>query len=218
MLAKGQSGYVHPVTFADKLAEQAEPKGPNIGPSAEPYYTKQASRADIDRLLGTHKSDLPALQTAIGNRTDDNFEKLATLFGRQRAQEYMAMLEQEAAGRNTYNKVVENSQTPARLLAVKRQEGSDLPTAGESLWGNVKAATKYVYDKATAEHRAAVRDRIAEIMAADNPAAMQAHVDQLLRIGAKRDARDAMASILAQRTFLGGATAGVIPKQAEAQY
>jgi hypothetical protein len=80
---------------------------------------RAGTRSHIDLLLGTNANDLQALKSAVKGEGDWNREKLAIVFGPKEADRVFNAVDREAAFRDAYNKIVENSQSAQRLEAAK---------------------------------------------------------------------------------------------------
>jgi hypothetical protein len=59
------------------------------------FRLSQGARADIERIIGTNANDRVALQRIIKGEGDWNPQKLATLFGQDKADRMLAVLERE---------------------------------------------------------------------------------------------------------------------------
>ncbi|MET3890401.1 hypothetical protein ABIE41_001477 [Bosea sp. OAE506] len=108
---------LRPVELADEIARGVTPEGELVGPSASAYRMRQGTRAEIDRLVGTRANDLEALRQAVKGEGDWNRAKLSQLFGEAEATRVFNAVDREAAFRDAYRKVVENSQTAQRTAA-----------------------------------------------------------------------------------------------------
>lgn len=118
---------VRPSELADEFAQGALPQGAQVGPSAVPVRMRQGLRAEIDREVGNRANDLEALKKVIKGDGDWNREKLSIVFGRDQADTIINSVDREAAFRNAYNKIVENSQTAQRRAGA---EGVAIPAGG----------------------------------------------------------------------------------------
>jgi len=194
-----------PDEFRDTLREAATPKGTATGPSLEPYRLGQAARAEIDRIVGTKKNDLLALEQVLANPQDYNSQKLAIMFGQDRADQLAAVLRNERRGRDTFQKVVEGSQTAARMEAAKAQEASSgsSTNVGQPLWGRFEKLIAGGYDKLMAHQADTTRDRIAQIMATTDPQRLQQIIPQLLASEPDKRARAAIVDQLVSQGFMG---------------
>jgi hypothetical protein len=75
----------------------------------------KGARADIERIIGTNANDRVALQRVIKGEGDWNPQKLATLFGQDKADRILAVLDREKTFDLTSNRVIKNSATAERL-------------------------------------------------------------------------------------------------------
>lgn len=122
-----------PADLAEELRASALPQGEQIGPSAAPARVRQGARAEIDRLVGTHANDLNALERKLGTPQDWNSQKFAEIFGEGPHASVMETLMNNRRFRQTYQDIVQNSQTAQRTASAKAMEGSE--------GGNVKGDT-----------------------------------------------------------------------------
>lgn len=97
-----------------ELADEVSKGGPVIR-----GRLAQGARAEIDRIVGTNANDRVALQRIIKGEGDWNRQKLATLFGQDRAGRIIGVLDREGTFAETSNRTLRNSATAERL-----QEGS----------------------------------------------------------------------------------------------
>jgi hypothetical protein len=104
-----------PQELAADFQEGALPQGTQVGPSAAPLRLRQGARADIERIIGTNANDRVALQRLIKGEGDWNRERLATLFGQDRADQIISVLDRERTFDLTSNRVIKNSATAERL-------------------------------------------------------------------------------------------------------
>lgn len=121
---------VRPSELAAEIQQGALPQGTQVGPSAVPLRMRQGLRADIDREIGNRANDLEALKKVIKGEGDWNREKLALVFGPDEANAIINSVDREAAFRNAYNKIVENSQTAQRTAGAKGVEIPDGAAGG----------------------------------------------------------------------------------------
>jgi hypothetical protein len=77
----------------------------------------KGSRGEIERQLGTKANDLQALRAALQGEGGWNTAKLATVHGADAADQLIGTVNRNLKFRDTYNKVVENSQTAQRQAA-----------------------------------------------------------------------------------------------------
>jgi len=179
---------VRPTEAQRIMTETAQPKGSNVGPSAEPFRFREATRNELDRIVGTNRHDLAALERILGQPQDWNSEKLATVFGADRAAALRAVLERERTFANTFQDVVKGPQTADRLLAAKALDAGEgkIPldtTLTGALSRGVQAAGQALRSGASASNR----DRIAALMATQDPVELQRLVQQILATNPGRD-------------------------------
>lgn len=132
-LARGQqtldSGRTapRPSELAAEMTDGALPQGAQVGPSAVPMRLRQGARAEIERIVGTNANDRVALQRIIKGEGDWNRDRLATLFGQDRADAIIRVLDGEKTMADTSQVVTRNSETAARTAAQKELQpgGSD---------------------------------------------------------------------------------------------
>lgn len=208
----GRQGVIRPDEMRDILTEAARPKGVLTQPSQEPGFLRAAARSELDRIVGTNINDLAKLRNVIAEPQDYNHQKLVTMFGPDRAQRITDVLHQEHRFRDSYNKVVENSQTAQRTAAVKAQEadtGAGLQNT--SMWGMGVAAANKALNRFQEGAAGASRDRIAQILSTRDPQQIRARIPELLAAQPTRDARSRIVRDLVQSGFIGGTT-GFISK------
>jgi hypothetical protein len=85
-------------------------------PGEQAAFAK-GSRGNIDRVLGTKANDLQALRTELQGEGGWNTAKIATVHGQDAADRLTHTVDSNLKFRDTYNKVVENSQTAQRQAA-----------------------------------------------------------------------------------------------------
>jgi hypothetical protein len=93
----------------------------------------KGSRGEIERNLGTKANDLQALRGQLQGEGGWNGAKIATVHGQTGADELAATVDRNLKFRDTYNKVVENSQTAQRTAAareMKPEPSSETPFFG----------------------------------------------------------------------------------------
>lgn len=80
-------------------------------------YMSAGTRAEIDRIIGTTANNLSALKTALKGDGSWNRQRLATMFGQEKADALLEVLEREMAYNRTFDTVMRNSETAAREAA-----------------------------------------------------------------------------------------------------
>ena len=84
--------------------------------------SRRVAAADLDRLLGTKANDLQALRSELQGEGGWNTAKLGTVHGAPAADELVGSVDRNLKFRDTYNKVVENSQTAQREAAAREMK------------------------------------------------------------------------------------------------
>jgi hypothetical protein len=151
--------------------------------------------------LGTKANDLQALRGELQGEGGWNTAKLATVHGQDAADQLIGSVDRNLKFRDTYNKVVENSQTAQRTAAAKamKPEPSN-ETAffnpNATLTGQAGTAAKKAlgaaFNAILKRDPTAAYGEIARVLSAQGPQA-QAHLNALARILSRRDANKALA-------------------------
>jgi hypothetical protein len=89
-----------------------------LSPGEQIAFAK-GSRGNIERVLGTKANDLQALRGELQGEGGWNTAKIATVHGQPSADDLVSTVDRNLKFRDTYNKVVENSQTAQRTAAAK---------------------------------------------------------------------------------------------------
>jgi hypothetical protein len=103
-----------PIELAEEFKQGALPQGKQIGPSAVPLRLREGARAEIERIVGTRANDRVALQNIIKGEGDWNRARLSTLFGKDKANAIIDLLDRERQFMKTADLVTRNSETSAR--------------------------------------------------------------------------------------------------------
>lgn len=82
----------------------------------------KGSRGNVERVLGTKANDLQALRSELQGEGGWNTAKIATVHGQPAADALVNTVDRNLKFRDTYNKVVENSQTAQRNAAAKEMK------------------------------------------------------------------------------------------------
>jgi hypothetical protein len=112
-----------PSELQAQFTDGAVPRGELVGPSAVPMRLREGARAEIERIIGTNANDRVALQRLIKGEGDWNRARLATLFGQDRADKIIRVLDAERTFADTSHVVVRNSETAARQAAQRELTG-----------------------------------------------------------------------------------------------
>jgi hypothetical protein len=163
---------IRPVELADEIAQGALPQGTQIGPSAAPVRLREGARAEIDRLVGTNVNDLNALERKIGTPQDWNSQKLETIFGEGPVANVAKALMDNRRFRQSYQDIVQNSQTAQRTEAaasMRGAEGGNVPH-DVTLTGVGLKALNMVAKAISGASNARTKDEIGNILASQGPA------------------------------------------------
>lgn len=114
---------LRPQEFAETYSRAGLPAGQFVGPSGEAFMMRQGARAEIDRIIGTNANDKAALRRLIKSDGDWNRQKLATLFGDEKADAVMRVVDNEYTFAQTKNAVTGGSPTTPRAERVRQLSG-----------------------------------------------------------------------------------------------
>lgn len=107
-----------PAELGDEVAAGAVPASDIVMcPSGVPFRLRQGARAEIDRIVGTNLNDRAALNTLLKGISDWNYERLTTLFGKEKTDELYRVLNNERAMAETENRALAGSKTAAVTAA-----------------------------------------------------------------------------------------------------
>jgi hypothetical protein len=162
---------IRPVELADEMTQGALPQGEMIGPSAAPARLRQGTRAEIDRLVGTNVNDLSTLERKIGTPQDWNSQKLGTIFGEGPRDRVAKALMDNRQFRQSYQDIVQNSQTAQRQEAAKGMrgaEGGNVPH-DTTITGIGLKALNLVAKAISGASNARTKDEIGNILATQGP-------------------------------------------------
>lgn len=147
-----------PNELATEFQTGAAPQGKMTGPSAVPLRLSQGARAEIDRIVGTNANDRVALQKIIKGEGDWNRDRLATIFGPDKADRLINVLDRERAFADTSSVVTRNSESASRIAgmvdaappkqpgfirsALNLRFGDTAADLGDKVIGGVKSASQ----------------------------------------------------------------------------
>lgn len=175
-----------------------------IGPSGVSARMRQGARAEIDRILGNNTNDVARLNNLIKSDGDWNRARLATLFGKEKADRLFQILESELTFANTRNFAIGNSATAGRQQAIKELGGladpafsvRDAYSAGglpgairsmgvktaDKLFGNAMANRQAAKNADLASAITSYRDAVVRAIAErQQPARIPANLDPIIR-------------------------------------
>jgi hypothetical protein len=154
---------IRPSELIDQVLQAGDPR--LMGPSGVPFRLSQGARAEIDRLIGTTANDVNALRSALKGDGSWNRQRLATLFGQDKADALIRILDREATYATTANDVLGKSPTAARLSVQKDLgigAGSEKPAGviQSALDINLGTAGRAAIEKVTAGLSAARKEQV----------------------------------------------------------
>jgi hypothetical protein len=173
---------IRPAELADEIVAGTQPQGAQIGPSAAPVRLREGARAEVDRIVGTNVNDLNALERKLGTPQDWNSQKFAQVFGEGPHQRVAKALMDNRTFRDSYQKIVQNSQTAQRTSAANAMEGAaggNVPT-DTTLTGLGLKALNAVAKAISGASSSATKDEIGRILSRQGPE-VQTLARELLR-------------------------------------
>ncbi|PYE98923.1 hypothetical protein C8J35_103524 [Rhizobium sp. PP-F2F-G38] len=202
-----------PAELAQEVYEGAQPQGRLLGPSAVPFRMSQGARAEVDRIVGGNANDVAALNRLIKSEGDWNRDRLASLFGEEKADRLFKVLDNERTFAKTRDFATGNSATAGRQQAMKDLGGSgeglgfrDVYAAGGAAGvarqAGVKAVDK-VFGALLYKRRLAGNASLAEAITSNQDEI----VDALAKIGT-RAAPSPSIDLVVKSLLLGGGTSG----------
>ena len=102
-----------PAELRAEVNKANAPYGGEYGPSNEGARLSQGARAEIDRIVGTNLNDRAALNSLLKGEGDWNYDRLTTLFGKEKTDRLYKVLEGERIMAETENRALAGSKTAA---------------------------------------------------------------------------------------------------------
>lgn len=168
-LERGQSVFetgrnaVRPAELVDELAGYSP---------GQISALRQGTRAELDRVVGTQVNDLNALERTLATPHDWNSQKFGAVFGEGPKAKVAEALMNNRRFRESYQNIVQNSQTAQRTeaaAAMKGGEGGNVPT-DTTLTGLGLKALNAVAKAISGASNASTKDEIGRILASQGPA------------------------------------------------
>jgi hypothetical protein len=172
-----------PSELAQEITDAANPAGTFVGPSAGPMRMREGARAEIERIVGTNANDVVALNKALRSEGDWNRDKLRLLFGQDKADRMLKVLDAERVMEATRNRVVGNSETQATKGFSEFIDNASRPTRVDpnmSFFGALVAGAKKGVDRLSGNRAEAQAEMFAEALSRI-PVAQRAEADALIR-------------------------------------
>ena len=150
----------------------------------------KGARGEIERQLDTKANDLVAGKNVIKGEGDWNRQRLETVFGEEPTDKVIGVLDSEAKFNDTYNKIVENSQTAQRTAAarsMKPEPSSETPFFSPSstfvgmTTTGLKKGVMTIVNALTKSDPTKSYGEVAKILSAQGPA-RDAYVSNLIDI------------------------------------
>ena len=191
----------------DRFAADFLPREPG-----EQIAFAKGSRGNIDRVLGTKANDLQALRGELQGEGGWNTAKIATVHGQDAADELIGSVDRNLKFRDTYNKVVENSQTAQRNAAAKAMKpdpSSETPfiNPNSTMTGMIGTAGKKAFALALNAMRSDPTKQygeVASVLSAQGPQ-RDAHLNALIDALTRKDANAATSVKVGDRSALAAA-------------
>jgi hypothetical protein len=173
---------IRPVELADEISASALPQGEMIGPSGAPLRLRQGARAEVDRIVGTNVNDLNALERKLGTPQDWNAQKMATVFGEGAAARVAKALMDNRQFRQSYQDIVQNSQTAQRQEAAKAMRGAEggVVPHDTTMTGLGLKAINLIAKAISGASSATTKDEVGRLLASQGPA-VERIAQELLR-------------------------------------
>jgi hypothetical protein len=163
ILDTGRGSVVRPAELVDELGGMSQ---------AQRDRLREGTRAEVDRIVGTNVNDLNALERKLGTPQDWNAQKMATVFGDEPTARVAEALMNNRAFRDSYQKIVQNSQTAQRMSSSAAMEGGsggnvphDTTATGLGL-----RAVNMVAKAISGASSASTKDEIGRLLASQGPA------------------------------------------------
>lgn len=120
---------VRPQDLAREITDGSLSQGVTQGPSAVPLRMREGARAELDRIVGTNANDVAKLNQVLKAEGDWNRDKLRVMFGPERADRVLRVLENERTFEASRNWIVGNSATETTKRFSDFLENIRQPTA-----------------------------------------------------------------------------------------
>ena len=185
----GREGVLRPSELAAEQSKLVQPAGTAAGPPTRGGLERlsEGARSEIERIVGTKANDVSALNTALKGEGDWNRDKLRLLFGKEKADKVLAVLDRERTFEATFRQTAGNSETASRQQFGKLLDAIASPPKTDksmSFLGVATDAAKKGVDRvrgAQGEEQAArIAEALARISVSEGPQA-DALIQALMR-------------------------------------
>lgn len=144
-----------PQELADKIASAT---------GGQQQRLSEGARSEIERIIGTTTNNLNALKTALKGEGSWNRERLASLFGPEKADRLLAVLEREKTFDATNRIVTQNSETAARTAMQREVEHTAPQLSGTTLTGLFMSGGQKLANAGAHFRRSGTNAQIAEAL------------------------------------------------------
>jgi len=192
-----------PVELAQEIQQGALPAGEMVGPSGVPFRMRQGARAEVDRLVGTHVNDLNTLERTLATPQDWNSQKFAAMFGEPQYETVAGALRNNRQFRQSYQDIVQGSQTAQRTAAQKSMDGEiDIPLDTTAM-GVAANSGRAIWKALVGLSNEATKDEIGRVLAKQGPDAVRIMEALLARSQSTREGAQAVGRAVANPAYVG---------------
>ncbi len=199
-----------PSELMEEISQGALPQGNQVGPSGAPFRMRQGARAEIDRVVGTNVNDLTALERTLATPQDWNSQKFAAVFGEDSRGRVASALMANRTFRDTYQKIVQNSQTAQRTASSAAMEGGQGGNVPHdlTLTGLGFKAVNLVAKALSGASSSTTKDEVGRILASQGPDVQR--IAQSLLDSAQKAAANSktLSSVVGSPLLIGALTPG----------
>lgn len=144
-----------PQELADKIATAS---------GGQRQRLSEGARSEIERIIGTTTNNLNALKTALKGEGSWNRDRLAALFGPEKADKLLSVLEREKTFDATNRVVTQNSETAARTAMQREVEHVDPQVNNATITGLLLQGGQKVANTGARMRRSGTNAQIAEAL------------------------------------------------------
>jgi len=166
VLDSGRGTVVRPAELVDEMGAMSPGQQARL---------REGTRAEVDRVVGTNVNDLTALERKIGTPQDWNSQKLGTIFGEGPRDRVAKALMDNRKFRQSYQDIVQNSQSAQRLASAKAMDGAEGGNAPHdtTVTGLGLKALNLVSKAISGASTGKTKDEIGNILARQGPEAQR---------------------------------------------
>jgi hypothetical protein len=145
----------------------------------------QGARGEIERLIGTNPNDVATLNRLLRGGVDEaskfNYDKLALLFGKDKADNIMNVLHRELTFEENARKILHNSQTAEKQAGRSVLDRGVSREPSSSLWAATVKKALEVKDATVGKLYDSRDQELARLLTTQGPAA-RSELDDLMRL------------------------------------